>query len=429
MLPTSILLPGLAGVATSALYLAASATYDRSHGWRIFAVGTLVAVVGWILFSPFCRRLTTAAGSNTAAYGNLCIEYDRVAGRLEGLAPGTIDEPSYIEARLQLSRAREELYPSREPRAAVRWVLCTGYPAVWGRIHRADEALFDLETDATALGMGIYDELRLLGARIPEKEELLNKLRVALSDLDPANTRYLYQTLPLTLHPQGVSIEPPTARRRTPTVQLAIRGRTLLGRPPQDDPGREQRARAALRQVRLSINEFRDYRREGLVRARNSLFATTLFTGWTAYLVLGLAVIQGVPQASVVAGLAFYLVGATVGLFRHLQNASARDTIVEEDFGLSYARLIQLPLFAGIAAVAGVALTALLPSLAPAVNNAKPPPAPSIATIFNLRTNPSYLVVAAVFGLTPNLLIGRLQQQAESYKADLKSSEAAEHHR
>ena len=32
------------------------------------------------------------------------------------------------------------------------------------------------------------------------------------------------------------------------------------------------------------------------------------------------------------------------------------------------------------------------------------------------------LIVAAVFGLTPNLLIGVLQKQSEQYKTDLKST-------
>jgi hypothetical protein len=31
-----------------------------------------------------------------------------------------------------------------------------------------------------------------------------------------------------------------------------------------------------------------------------------------------------------------------------------------------------------------------------------------------------------VFGLTPSLIVSRLQTQAETYKADLKSSEAAD---
>jgi len=76
---------------------------------------------------------------------------------------------------------------------------------------------------------------------------------------------------------------------------------------------------------------------------------------------LGVALLADVSQTALKAALAFYLVGATVGLFRHLRNASARDAIIEDDYGLSTVRLLQLPLFSGIA---GVAFTALVPVLA-----------------------------------------------------------------
>jgi len=46
--------------------------------------------------------------------------------------------------------------------------------------------------------------------------------------------------------------------------------------------------------------------------------------------------------------------------------------------------------------------------------------------IFDLHKNIIGLLMAAVFGLTPGLLFERLQQQAEKYKSDLKSSEATQ---
>lgn len=39
---------------------------------------------------------------------------------------------------------------------------------------------------------------------------------------------------------------------------------------------------------------------------------------------------------------------------------------------------------------------------------------------------PSLLIIAAVFGLTPDLLIRRLTQQAEKYKGDLQSTETSQ---
>jgi hypothetical protein len=66
---------------------------------------------------------------------------------------------------------------------------------------------------------------------------------------------------------------------------------------------------------------------------------------------------------------------------------------------------------------------------APAVAAAVKPPSeqiPPLDNIFDLDKNLIGLLVAAVFGLTPGLLFDRLQQQADKYKADLKSSQATE---
>jgi hypothetical protein len=433
-LPTSVMYPGTAATISSALYLSKPrwAGEWNQDGPHAFITGTVLGVVVWLLGSALFRRFAMPETSNTAAYGELASEYHRLKPRLDCLPADCAGSPSHCEARAQLDQVAGELgLDERTAQPAYRWILATGYTAAWSRIHRADECMFDLECESAVVGFALYDELRLLGARIPEKDEMLSKLRTALVALDPSAGKYLHQPpSPHPEHPRPVfrlrAVPRPGAHRNEPVVHIAVRGRVLIGRG-LSDADRQRTARVVLRQIRHSINEFRDDRREGLIRARNNLFATVLFTGLTAYLVLGLALIEGVSRPAVLAAFGFYLVGAVVGLFRHLRNASARDTIVEEDYGLSYARMIQLPLFSGVAAVAGVVLTALLPALVPTTSASDRITAPALSTIFNLTTNPSYLVVAAIFGLTPNLLISRLQQQAESYKADLKSSEAAEH--
>lgn len=50
----------------------------------------------------------------------------------------------------------------------------------------------------------------------------------------------------------------------------------------------------------------------------------------------------------------------------------------------------------------------------------------TLGQILSLNQNTLGLVVAAVFGLTPNLLIANLHSKAESYKTDLKSSKASQ---
>jgi hypothetical protein len=203
-------------------------------------------------------------------------------------------------------------------------------------------------------------------------------------------------------------------------------------------------ARAVLRTVRRAINEFRDERWNALVVARNRLAGTMIFTGLTAYVLLAIAIIKEATNDAIVAASAFYLVGAVTGLLSRLYGEARTDAAVE-DYGLSAMRLLSTPLVSGLVAIAGVVLVAMLPLatsvFTPPTNTppaalqqpaaapssiAPTPPVPTMDNIFDLNKNLLGLLVAAVFGLTPGLLFNRLQQQAETYKADLKTSEATQ---
>src|SRR5919108_411589 len=109
-------------------------------------------------------------------------------------------------------------------------------------------------------------------------------------------------------------------------------------------------------------------------------------------------------------------------------------------------RLIHTPLFSGIAAVAGVALAVLAPVAAPSSGQtttsttttpARTTTSPtrgqtgtpvSLKRVFDIENYPAGVVVAAVFGLTPSLLITRLQRQAGQDKAGLRGPQAGESH-
>ena len=267
------------------------------------------------------------------------------------------------------------------------------------------------QTQETLVGAAVNDYLRLEGSNLPKRESLMPRLLSAASVLDPSAA--------------ALYLPPPHPNLRNGQVELTDPGN---GSADGASTGAGASAGAASARnvvltVRRAINEFRDDRRDGLVRARNHLLATV--TGVVTYALLGIAFFQGASVRSIVAFSAFYLTGSIVGLFRQLRAASAQDTVAEDDYGLSIARLLHAPLFSGLAAVGGVMLTALLTpvTLSGDTHSAA---VPSLSEIFDLTRNQGGLVFAAVFGLTPSLIVTRLQTQAEAYKADLKSSEAAE---
>jgi hypothetical protein len=361
--------------------------------------------------------------------------------------------------------ANEQSHPSVGP----EWIIGTGFVDAWMQLHGAEEALFYVAPKEHLVGQALNDEMRLKDSRIANHDDMLFKLRWAVVQLGGKDY--------LTPSPQ-----PPAL--------------------PENTEANVPQARAVLREIRHAINEFRDARRDGLVRARNYLSWTGLLTGAFGYALLGTAILVQVPREFVVAAVVFYLVGASVGLFNQLRtSATNAGTQTEEDFGLSRAQLVYSPVLSGLAAVFGVVLTALLyasltgsvivyqaplaPTSTPAptaeptpggdqaaaespeadsetspaageetaeepspaagdesaevpsptatsesdqeqpmapLGVASPDQLPRLIDIFDLTRNRFGLVLAAVFGLVPGLLVDRLQGVANRYKADLSST-------
>jgi len=381
LLATAILVPGLAGFLSVILYLGSRlhefSWFINSNGARAYGFGSLFAVGGWLLCAAAARNYARAAGANPSEYAKLKEIYDLLAARAKASQPTTPDETAALaEAQVNLDYAAPSFAPDGPQRPSFRWGTGDAYLDLRERLHRAEEALIGVEPASLAIGEAGYDVRRVEGGSFADAKRLLESLATA----------------------QGA-----------------------LGHDPNDAA-----ARATLRQVRRAINEYRDSLRAGLIRARNHLFVTAIYASLNAYALLGVAMIWGVSRSAILAATAFYLIGATVGLFRQLQLASSATT-TQEDYGLESMRLIQTPLFSGLAAIGGVVLLSIVPALTPAASSSAKQtstnPIPPLENIFDLGTNEKGLVIAAIFGLTPTLLVARLRAQSEGLKSGLKSSE------
>jgi hypothetical protein len=190
----------------------------------------------------------------------------------------------------------------------------------------------------------------------------------------------------------------------------------------------EAEAREVLREVRFAINSFRDDSVDGLVRARNRLLWTMLAVGIVSYVALVAAMLLGVSVPNLVAGIAFYLVGAIVGLFNRLRIQSNRGSATE-DHGLFLIGLVVAPLLSGIAGVAGVFLVTATAALvapaggAPTTDQTPPDLAQLVATTYDLGRSQIGLLTAAVFGFAPAQLTTALQKHTDRIQRDLDMSE------
>jgi hypothetical protein len=110
------------------------------------------------------------------------------------------------------------------------------------------------------------------------------------------------------------------------------------------------------------------------------------------------------------------MLGAIAGLFGRISQASIANIGVD-DYGLSLAQIMSRPLYSGLAGIGGVLISSTLLS----IGSSNGLSLDTIQSIFTL-TRPDLLIVAAAFGLTPNLIASGMQNQTNKFLSALRNS-------
>ncbi|GAC1642115.1 MAG: hypothetical protein NVS4B8_11010 [Herpetosiphon sp.] len=418
-------MPGLAGVFTVLAYIL---RVEPTQWWvtlmndSAVPIGIVSALFCWTVCGLLFRSSTTADRANTRVYGVLCTHVGELDAQINGLGP--VQEAAITGDQLgsgleELSRlkamAHHEVILHRNVLTrqlgldghdrtgrGLEWTLSTGYLELWNRLHRAEEALLLLEPNAAVVSGAMYDELCLAGSSLSRADDLVaesKRCREALS--------------------------------RCPCLDGSATSPGVNEKKADGDLQMQWEIRARLRQIKRVLKEFQDDSRDGLVRVRNRVNRTSAFTGLAMYVIVCLAITMHAPVSMIVAAATYYLVGAIIGLFSRLRIESESETAVE-DYGLSATRLVHRPLFSGLAAIGGVVLVAMLSgaltsSIVPAAGKMPTPTAGAnvlvpLGEIFDLDKYPFGLILSALFGFAPSLFVQRLEQEANKYRVDLKSS-------
>ena len=441
---TAIAVNGIAAIITVTAYIA---QYNTPPPWNqrlndlAVLIGAISALTVWPMLALICSRSAAADRANTRAYAAILSRLSEINAELNALAQFTSDfekdalkHIAYKEVTAHRDfiarQLGQKLVPigggpeyslelSEEgPDTGLRWVLATGYIDLWNRIHRAEEALILLEPREMVIGEALHDEFRILDSGIKTEKDLVIQLQGVRAFLS-------------TFH----SFEPIQFENRLPgalaptTPQREAQPGTGLSADQQVQAERE--ARDVVRHVRRVLNEFRDDSREGLVVTRNRLIRTGTLCGLTSYVLMALAIVMGAPVQGIVAASAFFLVGAIINLFNQLRLEAQSDKAVD-DYGLSTARMVHRPLFSGLAAIGGVVFVAFVTDV---MINSQSPSTRTIdvanggqsilSLIFDLKAFPFSLILAAVFGLTPDLLVLGLREQTEQLKRNLQVTTAS----
>jgi hypothetical protein len=389
LLAAIIPLPFLAALITIIVYLSPSSFQWLGASTMVIILGLIITLVLWLLLAIPCMRFATAKDARPTDYEGLKGEVKALENRLKVVKEK--DEATQDNAK-EHKKARDIVISDVEAAVAdintrlnsqdLQW-LSTGYVSLWGRINKADEAIIDVLPCETVIESANYEELRLNNSLVPDSKDLLTLLKNAIKTLRSANAA------------DTVSLDP---NRSSPST--AING--------QGSQQSVQEARANIRIVKSALHKFTNERWDGLVRARSQLMVTAFLTTFFTYILAIIAILANVPRMNTIDAMVFYFLGAIVGLFGRLFDERNADTVMD-DYGLSMARIIVTPLISGLAALVGVLFVTTSSTL---------------DTIYTITIQ--NLVLAAILGFSPNIVINNLRSKSEAIKGQINSASPAD---
>ena len=418
-------------VAVSAVTIVIYLSNPSDSGWVSIVSGAVSTYIAWCLVSLLLIPLASPRNANSRSYGLLESRLQQLETRLYTIRNEHPDEkalPEYQQVALNeaydtLQEITEDLYDAN---TRLGWAMGYGYVNTWGKLHRAEEALVEVEPQQVTLRGAMHDKMAIAGSQMSNRDELLAKLRYGAKKLDPSMSD-LFKSLAA----PPAETESPDVQQLEQDVQqiahhiglklnrdhpISTTGRTRSAQEGGDD---EARGRLTLREVRRSLNDYRDHLWEGLVRARNNLLGVTFVTGLATHILLCIGILAMTPanaagRTTMIAAASYYMMGAIAGLFGRIGQASLSNIAVD-DYGLALAQVMSRPLYSGLAGLGGVLVSSTVLSISTqnGVNTIQ-----SVFTPVRL----DFLIVAAAFGLTPNLIASGLQNQTNKLLSALRSS-------
>lgn len=429
--------------------------------WLPLLLGAASATLLWWLVSIPLSFLTAPEIFNIRSYGLLSTRLDQLNSRLHVIQDITYGSKMSMRQQIALDEAFENCAQLQNmlylPTSRIGWVLGLGYVNAWARVHRTEEALIELEATEMVIRGAWHDKLSIDDSGIRNEQELLENLRFAVKALDPdmeilfkeegsTEEAVLLQQLNLEIKRVAEQIEDEAATLQEIDQDIQQVSQHLKiaasdakdakdtkkhdahaheSQPSANVAGNKANGRAILREVRRTLNEYRDNLWENIIHARNQLMGTVFVTGLVTHVLLCIAILASpllnnnsqAARSAILAAIAFYSAGGIAGLFGRIYRESTM-TIAQGDgdnYGLSLARLISTPLLSGLAGIGGVLIysTVTLQG-APAIPT-------SLAPVFNL-SRLDFIIAAAITGYAPGALFQGFAGRTNNYLSALQSS-------
>ncbi len=463
LIRVGVMMPVVASVIAISIYLAlpnsslpAFLGVPPSSQWYTWVYSSFLTGMLWLVAAlPFCY-LSFAQGANPRNYSLLQSRLHQLKASLsmKDYADGAYEEIEDITTVMKDAGFDEQNKHQRDVLkeayaccievsrklykfpAGIRWIIGSGYNSAWTLLHHTEEAMIEVADVETAVRGAKHDFLAIQDSQIQGENDLLDDVTHAVAVLKPDALAYFNEhqasksSVALSQLTQLIN----KSSDQSSALPSAGNASGKNGANPDAQARAEAEARVMLREVRSTLNDFRDKRWDGLVRQRSGLLKAMAVTGIMTHVLLCATILTStVPvanqqfattQSGILAATAFYMVGAIAGLFARFYSESRGGNSVD-DFGLSSIRLVAIPLLSGLAGIGGVLFTEVLVALGgPALIGSTAEKTLTLSGLFSL--DPRLLLTAAIFGITPNLLIKGLQDKANKYAAELQSSKAAE---
>lgn len=396
--------PAAAALSTAVLYLE-DWPYPGNHGVQL-AVGLGFAVPVWLALTLLGGGdLLAVETASAASYEELRGRVLRLQAQFERLATSGHDAAAVADARPLVEDLAADFVavPAGSSRrgSPYRWLLGHGYVNAWRHVDAAEDLLLRAEAKQVVYATAVANEDR---GTAPARSE----------------TALAHALAPL-VHAGGADGDGTwsigRSRRSTP-----VRRSWSAYEHEAIDLSDDEWVRRAVSDETAAIHKKQNDTWLQLVNLRNRLFQVLIVATVLIYAIVVLAVLRGASDVALIAAGAFFLVGAVVGVFNELYATSRRSRGIVFDYGLANVRALVTPVVSGIAAVGGVLITNYAGSFLVVGADAQVPP---LGHVFSLQGYGMGIVVAAIFGLTPGLLLQRLRERTDAYKDEIEQLSAA----
>jgi len=257
------------------------------------------------------------------------------------------------------------------------WLAAEGYLEAWNDVYGIEESLILFGPVHQVVTMANDDRSRLHNSKIPNQEDLTNRLNWDVNLLSPPRVGVIGQD--------------------------------------------ELSARVDIASVRREIDRYRKEQWSGLIAERNRTLLAAAFAGLLVYLGLCSVIVWNIDPKALTVAVSFVVTGAIVALLHQLTSVGSTDYGVE-DFGQSTARLLSATFLSGVIALVGVIVLEganLTINGVPLLQSA-----PHWKDTFDWTQDKSAFFFAALFGFAPSQLFNVLQNRADDIKKNLDSSQA-----